>query len=203
MIKEDTHVTGSAPFALSPGRLMPPVRALTARFDIDASGDSGLAEQGAGRFDRVSLLASGESRQGFRIGELRLMVRYEDCSELAEMSAIHRLPNAPEWFCGIANLHGKLTPVFDLARYIGVPPGTGAKRMLLVLSRGTDAAGVVIDGLPERLRWSDDEHTDAGAAPERLVPHLRGARFLNGQLWFDLDPHSMLSAIEQSLEAQL
>ena len=148
----------------------------------------------------VSSLVSGESRQGFRIGELRLMIPYEDGSELSEMSAIHRLSNAPDWFCGMANLQGKLTPVFDLARYLGVEHDRGAKRMLLVLAHGPDAAGVMVDGLPARLRLSDeDERADPGVAPKRLAPHLRGARYIDERLWLDLDTRSLLDAIEHSL----
>ncbi len=196
---EDTHASDDVLFAQATELAMTPTRALTAGFDVDTSVDVGRSGSRTGKAASVSQLVSGESRQGFRIGELRLMIRYEDSSELSEMSVIHRLPSAPDWFCGIANLHGKLIPVFDLARYIGVDPDPGAKRMLLVLSRGVDATGVVIDGLPERLRWSDDERNDAGAAPKRLVPHLRGASYIGGQLWFDLDTHSLLGEIEQSL----
>ena len=178
---------------------MPPTQALTAGVDIEASGE---IEQPAPKPDKragLSPLASSQSRQGFRIGELRLMIRYEDASELAEISVIHRLPNAPFWFCGIANLHGKLTPVFDLARYFGVDPDPAIKRMLLVISRGSDATGVLIDGLPERLRCPEDESTEAGALPERLMPHIRGASLVGEQPWLDLDTHSLLGAIEQSI----
>lgn len=201
MTKEDTHATDPDLVALPTEPLMPPTQALTTRFDVDTSGDIGRPEPRTGTPRRDSLLVSGESRQGFRIGEVRLMIRYEDASELSEMSVIHRLPNAPAWFCGIANLHGKLTPVFDLARYIGVDPDPESKRMLLVLASGSDAVGVVIDGLPERLRWTEEECTDADAAPERLMPHLRGASYIGGRQWFDLDPRSLLGAMEQSLGA--
>jgi chemotaxis signal transduction protein len=96
-------------------------------------------------------------------------------------------------------LHGQLIPVFDLAAYFGVDPDPQAKRMLLVLSRAKDATGVLIDGLPARLRCSEAQYTDASAAPERLIPHLLGLIILENQLWFDLNPHSLLDAIEQSL----
>jgi chemotaxis signal transduction protein len=185
--------------AAETGLAMTPTEALTAGFEISAGAASGRAGPGLGRADVASRFADGESRQGFRVGELGLMIRYEDGSELSEMSLIHRLPNAPSWFCGIANLRGKLTPVFDLADYLGIEPAAAAKRMLLVLSRGADATGVIIDGLPERLRWSDAERTDSGAAPERLVPHLRGACYSGGRLWFDLDTRSLLGEFEQSL----
>lgn len=176
---------------------MTPTQALTTCFVIE-TGDND-ASSPSGRAKNVSLQTGAESSQGFRIGEMHLMIRYEESSELSEMTVIHRLPNAPSWFCGMANLRGKLTPVFDLARFIGVAPGPEAKRMLLVLAHGNDAAGIVIDGLPQRLRWVADERNDVGAAPERLLPHLRGTHFIEGKLWFDLNTNSLLGEIEQSI----
>ncbi len=177
------------------GLPLTPTEALTRGFELDTAATL------PGPMAKIVAHGSSELRQGFRIGELQLMIRYEDSSELSEMAAMHRLPNAPDWFCGIANLRGKLTPVFDLARYLGVGLGTDAKRMLLVLARGADATGVVIDGLPERLRWAADAEHDAGAAPQRLAPHVRGAAILGEQLWFDLDTQSLLGEIEHALES--
>ena len=138
-----------------------------------------------------------EARQGFRLGELALMVRYEDGSELTEMPPLYRLPNVPPWFLGIANLHGALVPVFDLARWAGVESQSTARRMLLVLAHGADAAGIVIDGLPRRLRWTQAQKADAALAPARLAPFVRGAALIEGELWFDIDRTALLEAIEQ------
>lgn len=179
---------------------MLPTQALTARFELDA-GNTVTAVPGPMNGGRASLLAAGAPRQGFRIGDLRLMIPYEQGSELSDVPVIHRMSNAPDWFCGMANLQGKLTPVLDLARYFGVEHDRAAKRMLLVLAHGPDAAGVLVDGLPERLRLPDAEHNDPGVAPERLAPHLRGASLINGQHWLELDVESLLDAVEHSLKA--
>lgn len=197
MTREDAIATDSACAVTQMSPLMPPIQALTARFEMgeETQGTQHHNKQAA----TLSRATAGESRQGFRIGELRLMIRYEDSSALSEMSSLHRLPNAPGWFNGMANLHGKLTPVFDLAGYLGVDHAPESRRMLLVLSHGADATGILIDGLPERLRLSADERTDVGVAPERLLPHLRGASHLGERLWLDLDTQSLLGAIEQSL----
>ena len=48
------------------------------------------------------------------------MIRFEDGSELTELPDLYRLPNAPGWVRGMANLHGVLIPVFDLAGYLGL-----------------------------------------------------------------------------------
>jgi chemotaxis signal transduction protein len=128
-----------------------------------------------------------------------MMIRHEDCSELSEISSIHRLPNAPPWFCGMVNLHGKLIPVFDLARFIGADFQAGAKRKLLVFAREGDAAGFLINGLPERLGKLGEKYDGLEAAPKQMLPHLKGASLIDGELWFDLDTLSLLAEIERSI----
>ena len=167
---------------------LPPSVALTRGF---------VQPQGAQAPKLSTAAGAVEARQGFRLGELALMVRYEDGSELTEMPPLYRLPNVPSWFLGIANLHGALVPVFDLARWAGVEPQSTARRMLLVLAHGADAAGIVIDGLPRRLRWAPDQKADAAVAPARLAPFVRGAALIEGELWFDIDRAALLEAIEQ------
>lgn len=181
-------------------RLMTPIQALTAGFDLEVTSKAAESLLVRMREGGASNSAKDQFRQGFHLGDLRLMISFEDGSELTEGLELYRLPNVPDWFCGMANLHGLMTPVFDLARYLGIRRDAAGKRMLLILSHGADAAGVLIDGLPVRLRWTDDERADTSTAPERLVPLLRGACLTKDQLWFDLDVELLLTGLEQSLE---
>ena len=142
-----------------------------------------------------------QARQGFCIGSLNLMIRYEDGSELTEMPAVHRLPNTPPWFAGMANLHGSLVPVFDLAQHLGVEHTPHARPLLLVLAHGADAAGIVIDGLPQRLRFGADESIGSDTVPEALSAFVPRAALIGPRLWFDLDTHALLAALEKSLVA--
>jgi chemotaxis signal transduction protein len=96
--------------------------------------------------------------QGFRIGPLRLLARFESTSELSEIPPLYRLPGAPIGLKGMANLHGNAVPVFDLAALFGVRNFATKSAKLLVFGSGNSAAGVIIDALPERKRFlSDDE----------------------------------------------
>lgn len=142
---------------------------------------------------------SAQSRQGFRIGALNLMIGYTDASELADPPPLHRLPNAPHWFLGMSNLHGVLVPVFDLARWLGVERSASAKPMLLVLAHGLDAAGIVVDGLLERLHWSREQLADADLVPDGLAGIAPRAVLLGEQLWFDLEVSALLSQLETEL----
>jgi purine-binding chemotaxis protein CheW len=173
--------------------LMAPTLALTRGF---AQGTGTARAAGA----QAAPSHAQQVRQGFRVGELALMVRYEDGSELTEMPPVYRLPNTPAWLLGIANLHGLLVPVFDLGTWTGIGHQPQAKRMLLVLSHGQDAAGVVIDGLPQRLRWTEEQRADAATAPARLAPHVRGAAHIDGELWFDIERTALLDALEHAMD---
>jgi twitching motility protein PilI len=146
-------------------------------------------------------LQGTQARQGFCIGSLNLMIRYEDGSELTELPQVHRLPNAPHWFAGMANLHGVLIPVFDLARQFGIQRTAKTKTMLLVLGHGADAAGVTVDGLPQRLRFGAEQHADTATVPEILEPYVQRAALIDNRLWFDLDVRALLGALEKSLGA--
>ena len=132
-------------------------------------------------------------RQGYRIGDLCILAKFNATSELLVMPAIYRLPGAPDGVRGLANLHGNVVPVFELARWFNVTHDPKATEMLLVLGYGEDAIGVIIDGLPVRKRFSPSDQV-----PVQLG-HARMARFATaayrdhsdaakpGAIWMEFD----------------
>ncbi|HEY0885271.1 MAG TPA: chemotaxis protein CheW [Ramlibacter sp.] len=174
-----------------PGALLAPTQALLRGFVFDEP--AAPAPSAAGPPAAAPLL-----RQGFRIGELRLMIGYGDGSELADLPAVYRLPGAPAWFPGMANLHGALVPVFDLAALFGVAHGEG-KPMLLVLGHGDERAGIVIDGLPVRLRLAPQDRIPDAALPPRLAGCADGAWWSDGADWIDLQVEALLAQLAAEL----
>ena len=110
-------------------------------------------------------------RQGYRIGDLRILAKFDATSELLVMPTIYRLPGAPDGVRGLANLHGNVVPVFELARWFNVMHDSKATPMLLVLGYSDEAIGVIIDGLPVRKRFSPSDEVSVG------LGHARMARF--------------------------
>lgn len=188
--------------------LLAPTEALLRGFDFAREGEGeGEVEN---EIDAAPATAVGvargtvdgvQARQGFCIGSLRLMIPYAEGSELTDLPAVYRLPNAPHWFIGMANLHGMLVPVFDLARQFGIEREQPKKPMLLVLAHGADAAGVVIDSLPQRLKFSSEHLADDATVPDAIAPVVLRAALIDDQLWFDLDSRALLALFEQSLGA--
>jgi twitching motility protein PilI len=181
-----------------PAPLLRPTEALLRGFVFDEPAAATAPGDGEGKAgaDAGPLL-----REGFRIGDLRLAIRYEDGDELTDVPALYRLPRAPAWFLGMANLHGALVAVFDPAALFGVARDEQAKPMLLVLGHGEARAGIVIDGLPVRLRLAPDERAENGALPPRLAACTAGAYWSDGADWQDLRVPDLLDQLNEELAA--
>ena len=180
----------------APVPLLAPSVALSRGFAFPAEPQEALPVRAASSNDR-----SGHAvlREGFRIGELRLMIHYEDGNELTDLPPVYRLPRAPAWFRGMANLHGTLVPVFDPAELFGVAHDEQAKPMLLVLGHGDEKAALVIDGLPLRLRITEADRIDNAAVPAALSACVRDAYWSDAVDWMDLDVEALLRHLGEQL----
>jgi twitching motility protein PilI len=184
--------------AAAPLPLLAPTQALLRGFEFDAPAPTTPAASAAAA---ASIPAAILLREGFRIGELRLMIRYEDGSELTDLPPVYQLPKAPAWFLGMANLHGALVPVFDPAELFGVAHDPEAKPMLLVLGHGDEKAGLVIDGLPVRLRLGTADRIGNGAVPPSLAGCVNHAYWSEGLDWMDLQAADLLRTLSEELAA--
>ena len=182
--------------AAAPAPLLAPTEALLRGFvfDTPAAVPEAVPVRTAGDPTGAILL-----REGFRIGELRLMIRYQDGNELTDLPQVYLLPRAPAWFRGMANLHGTLVPVFDPAELFGVAHDEKAKPMLLVLGHGEEKAGVVIDGLPQRLRLTESDRIEDAAMPPSLAGCVNHAYWSEGLDWMDLQVDHLLRTLAEEL----
>lgn len=173
----------NAGFAPSPGfsdplELLPPSVALgSSRTDLH----DGFA--GAWSTNRRQALSA---KLGFHVGNLRFVVSFDDASELSEVVTVYRLPNVPPWFRGLANLHGNLVPVFDVAAMIGSQVKADKDRMLLVLGHGAMAAGMLVNELPTRIRLEAATAIDLPELPDELKDCVPKAYLHGHEIWLEL-----------------
>jgi len=187
----DTAVSESMP-------MLKPTEALQRGFELESRMDGATT---APTLPAQNAQQGLQLREGFRIGYLGLMIRYEKGSELIDLPQVFALPNAPGWFSGIANLHGTLIPVFDLARYLDVEHLPAAKPMLLVLGHGIEAAGVVIDGMPVRLRFDAADRAEGAPIPMALDGCVTDTYWAGEQTWMDLHVDALLNRLIDELAA--
>ena len=133
-------------------------------------------------------------RQGYRVGALAFVTRFYQASALVDMLPISRVPHAPQWLLGLVNWHGYPVPVFDLAPLAEIAHASAAAPMLLIFGEGDALAALVIDGVPQRLRFSDDDRAGTIDVPPLFTGYVGTAyRFAAsentepGLVWFELD----------------
>jgi twitching motility protein PilI len=134
-------------------------------------------------------------RQAFRIGQMRLLAPFDKASELVEMPNVYPLPRMPANLLGLVNLHGRIVPLFDLATLFETQHLPREKRMVLVIGHGSDAAGIVIDGLPRRMAFLPDSQIVPPALPAAAASAVLATFVAGKDAWFELDFAQLLDQL--------
>jgi purine-binding chemotaxis protein CheW len=124
--------------------------------------------------------------------------------EIIRMQAITKVPGAPASVEGVINLRGKVTPVLDLRKRLGLPAGDENKgtRIVVVEVEGQDV-GLTVDGVSEVLRIpvSVIEPTSTIAVAEG-TDYILGVANLGEKLVILLDIGRLLSGGEKQVQVR-
>lgn len=81
----------------------------------------------------------------------------EAVREIIRMQEITRVPNAPEHIEGVINLRGRICPVMDLRKRLGVSESRAtAESRIVVVEIAGDDVGMIVDAVTEVLRVPGD-----------------------------------------------
>jgi len=76
---------------------------------------------------------------------------------IIKMQAITQLPQTPAYVKGVTNLRGSVLPVIDLRTRFGLEAQAETRQTrIIVVTMGTVKVGMVVDGVTEVLRVSDE-----------------------------------------------
>lgn len=76
---------------------------------------------------------------------------------IIKMQAITQLPQSPSYVKGVTNLRGSVLPVIDLrSRFALVPKEDTRQTRIIIVTMGSIKVGVIVDGVSEVLRVSDE-----------------------------------------------
>lgn len=142
---------------------------------------------------------------GFRLGDEHYGVAVSVVREIIEMQPITKLPRTPHYVLGMLNLRGKIIPVVDLRRKLGLCDGAPAETTrIVVIDAGGQRTGVVVDGVSDVLDIAQDQIE----APPHLqksssVTYLQGIAKLAARVYILMDVAGVLSADDASQLNQL
>jgi twitching motility protein PilI len=132
---------------------------------------------------------------GFSLFGMHFVVSMGDLNEMLEVPSHTKLPAVHSWVKGIANVRGRLLPVFDLAAYFGGSLTGGRKlQRLLVLDRDKIYAGLWVDQVYGMQYFPVDTRTEH--LPDNLIDALRpfvdGCFEYGGNSWMVFHPLRLL-----------
>ncbi len=112
----------------------------------------------------------------FQLAEEEYGIEITKIREIILMGEITQVPQTPDYVKGLINLRSTVIPVIDLRTRFGLPEGevTDESR-IMVLHVGTKTIGIVVDGVSEVLRVTQNQI----AEPPPTVAGL-GRKYLTG-----------------------
>jgi twitching motility protein PilI len=163
-----------------------------------------------GRFSPTEdLLAAGpeeivvRGRYGFRVGSLSLLIDADTGSEVIRVQNISTLPGSAPWLLGLINLRGNLVPIFDLRLVLGLDGSDGTQtRLVLILDKGEDAVGMIIDDFPQALA-AMRPISSLPRLPLMLQEHVRAGYLKEERIWLEFDHESFFGKLTHATAEQL
>lgn len=96
--------------------------------------------------------------------------------EIVKVPEITRLPDAALFLEGVINLRGKIVPVMDLRKRLGLPAGEPTKNTrILIIENGGRTVGLLVDSVSEVIKVSPV----AVEAPPEMISSI-GIEYITG-----------------------
>jgi purine-binding chemotaxis protein CheW len=127
-------------------------------------------EAGAVPVPELELLA-------FRLGSEEYALLVEQVREVIKLWEITSVPNTPDYVLGVLSLRGKVLPVIDLCKRLGLPPGArDGRARIIVVSIDEEETGLIVDRVTGVVRLLPE---DIRPAPDTISQGV-GEEFLRG-----------------------
>ncbi len=114
----------------------------------------------------------------FRLNQTDFGVPIDRVRRIEQMIPITRVPKAPPFLEGVANIKGEIVPVVDLKRRFELPAEErGERARILIVTLGDETVGMLVDAVTgiERLP------VDSIEPPPPMTAHINGV-YLTGMV---------------------
>lgn len=141
-------------------------------------------------------------RYGFIVNGIGFMISSDILCEVVKNNKVYPIPNTRQWMKGLVNLRGNLIPVYDLALLLGLNDKPMQQGSLLVIDKGQNSVGILIDGLPQPCdiaNWS--KVTQIPKLPAGLTDYISGAYSADDVIWLDFIHNEFFKSVMNSVES--
>ena len=168
--------------------------AATAGSPLAAEAAASVAHEDAEKSGQIEAGAASEAPAqeiemlSFRLGGEEYAVMVDDVREVVKLRDVTAVPNAPAHVLGVISLRGRMLPVIDLFKRLGLTPGVrDGKSRIVVVSPDEEDAGLVVDRVTGVLRILPDAIKPSPEHVEQGAEFLRGIVRKNDKLYILLD----------------
>lgn len=129
------------------------------------------------------------------LDDTELVVPLDEITEVIALPRVTRIPRAPAWLRGIANVRGRLVPIIDLRELLGVAAREpGSRWRVLVAAQDDRVAGFVVDAVLGMVAVAEDSPAlGAETASSALAPLVRRAIAVQGRVVHEFGLRDMLN----------
>lgn len=122
---------------------------------------------------------------GFSLLGSYFVVPIGEVSEMLQVPHYTHLPGVQPWVRGVANVRGRLLPLFDLGVFFGDRLTSNRKhRRILILETETLYSGLIVDRVFGMQHFPMDEYNkQAGEVPDNIMPFVTGSYPSTDQQW--------------------
>jgi twitching motility protein PilI len=123
---------------------------------------------------------------GFQLGGVRLVSPLGEVGEILKLPRVTALPRVRDWVAGIANVRGRLIPVVDLHRYLGVTATVQRLqwRLLMVEADEVSVALIVEQSLGMQHFQQDSFEDGKPEGLDAIHPFIKGAYRHGGRVFY-------------------
>lgn len=174
---------------------MLPSEALHPIFTLDLSNEKSLHTPVA----TLNTETNCVSYYGVIMGNLGLLLPVHIPSRIVDLNIrLCRLPTAPDWLLGIANLSGDLIPLFDVTKLLELSIEVPLERYVII-GEGEQAVGIGIIGYPQRIHLNPNDKLQYNPPlPAILQPYVQTI-YRKERLWITCDFTAFFTAQGQRL----
>ncbi|MDX2200626.1 MAG: chemotaxis protein CheW [Phycisphaerae bacterium] len=141
----------------------------------------------------------------FRLADEEYGVDIMRAQEIIMISQITRVPEVPDFICGLINLRGHVIPIVDLRKRFGLEAREYDEHTrVIVVNVESKTIGIVVDAVTEVLRIHAEQIEPAPSSITGLDhEYIRGLVKLEGKLLILLNIEKILSREQQRELTQL
>lgn len=135
---------------------------------------------------------------GFILGKNEYTVPILKVQEIIKLPQITKMPGVPYYVEGVTNLRGRVIPIINLKRILGIPEENNAGKVI-VISSGKITFGALVDDITGVINIDEKTIEPAEEFMQHGQTQIEGVARLNDRLLILLDTKKLIPAEDQSL----